>query len=53
MSEGGQRGTGDDYVLYLFFKFFFFKTFPHGEVRGETEQTFQAAGRTIEGLKWL
>ena len=19
MSEGGQRGTGDDYVLYLFF----------------------------------
>lgn len=33
MSEGGQRGTGNDYVL-----FFFNFIIPYGEVRGETEQ---------------
>lgn len=44
MSEGGQRGTGDDYVLYLFFKFYFI--IPDGEMRGETQQ--RHAGRTCE-----
>lgn len=34
MSEGGQRGTGNDYVLYLFFYFIIL----YGEVRGGTEQ---------------
>lgn len=31
MSEGGQRGTGNDYVLYLFFTYFII---PHGEAQG-------------------
>lgn len=33
MSEGGQRGTGNDYVLYLFYFIILY-----GEVREETEQ---------------
>lgn len=37
MSEGGQRGTGNDNVLYLFFCFY--SIIPHGAVRGLTEQT--------------
>lgn len=42
MSEGGQRGTGDDYVL----SFFFYFIIPYGEMRGETQQ--RLAGRTSE-----
>lgn len=40
MSEGGQRGTGDDYVLSFFFFFSFLSSFivPHGEVRGGREE---------------
>lgn len=32
MSEGGQRGTGNDYVLFLFFPIYFI--IPQDEVRG-------------------
>lgn len=40
MSEGGQRGTGDDHVLCFFSDFIF----PYGEMRGGTQQ--RLAGRT-------
>lgn len=53
MSEGGQRGTGDDHVLSFFFDFII----PYGEMRGETQQ--RLAGRTsvdcngFEFLSWM
>lgn len=47
MSEGGQRGTGNDYVLYLFYFIILY-----GEVRGVggggRTETCSAAGRTAE-----
>lgn len=46
MSGGGQRGTGNDYVLFIFFLFDFI-------MRGDTTETFGASGRTSEDFKWF